>query len=149
MAKRGFALAGAQESKSSFQGVSLTYEAPKKNNSTGVLSMKRGSGNTIRDPDAAIHLPQHLLSSLKREKSELIFIAYEHGKLFQERNMSRLNSRVISAEVRNSSISGLLDPVVTQFRMNNRTDLNDTVCVWWDFNYFGEQHFPHFNCRYC
>lgn len=139
MSKKGFAVAGTKASKTSFQGVLISYKSSVRGNSTSKLSIKKGP-NAVREQDSSssIQLPMTLLSSQGRDLNDLIFIAYDHGKLFQENGQTRLNSKIISADVRNAQISGLTQPVVTKFKAKNFTESVEHVCAWWDFNLYGE-----------
>ena len=144
MSKKGFALAGTRVSKSSFQGVAVSYKPSSRLNSTSKISIQRGSSKSPEDSAASIHLPKALLSSQGNERSDLVIIAYDQDKLFQETGRSRLNSKIISAEVRNAKISGLNTPVVTKFKTKNDSNGVEEICAWWDFNLYGKWNFRSF-----
>lgn len=138
LSKKGFALAGTKVRKSSFQGAIISYKPALSTNGSAELFLKEGLAEILEGSSASIQLPQTLLSSQTTDKNDLIFVAYDHGKLFQEKGRSRLNSKVISAEVTNAKISGLDKPVITKFKIRNESKSVGHVCAWWDFNLYGE-----------
>ena len=144
MSKKGFALAGTRVSKSSFQGVAISYNPSSRINSTSQISIQRGPSKAPEDSSASIHLPKALLLSRGNERNDLVAIAYDQDKLFQEAGRSRLNSKIISAEVRNVKISGLKTPVVTKFKTKNDSNDVEEICSWWDFNLYGKWNFQLF-----
>ena len=144
MSKKGFAIAGSRESKSSFQGVVISYVSSAGVNSTNEIKMDRGNNKVEEDASSSIQIPRTLLPSQGTDRNDLVFIAYDQDKLFQEQGRSRLNSKVISAEVRNSKISGLHEPVVTKFKITNDTKGFEQICAWWDFSLHGEEALGHF-----
>ena len=138
ISKKGFALAGTKEHKASFQGVAISYKTSVEPNSSSTISLKRGSAKVTEDSSALIQLPRTLLTSQGNDQNDIIFVAYDQGKLFQEKGPSRLNSKVISAEVKGVKISGLEEPVVTQFKAKNDSKDTEPICAWWDFDLYGK-----------
>ena len=138
MSKKGFALAGSRENKSSFKGLSISYKPPSRHNSASTISIDKDSNKIPNDPLASIQLPKTLLTSHGNDQNDLIFVAYDHGKLFQEKGRSKLNSKVISAEVKDAKISDLGEPIVTKFKTSNDSQSVEQICVWWDFDLHGK-----------
>ena len=138
ISKKGFALAGTKENRVSFPGVSISYKTPVGLNSSNTISLKRGSDKAPEDSSASIQLPRTLLASQGNDHKDIVFVAYDQGKLFQEKGRTRLNSKVISAEVTGVKISGLEEPVVTQFKAKNDSKDSEPICAWWDFDLYGK-----------
>ena len=133
LAKKGFALAGARESKSGFNGITISYKSGSSTNSSSDISLERGSTEQPKETTAAISLPRSLILAQENDLNNLLFVAYDHGKLFQEVGPSRLNSKVISAEVSGVKISGLSEPVITKYKTSNDSSGLGSLCAWWDF----------------
>ena len=134
LAKKGFALAGARESKSRFNGVTISYNSGSSTNSSSEISLERGSSQQPEKATTAISLPKSLILAQENDLNNLLFVAYDHGKLFQEVGPPRLNSKVISAEVAGVKISGLSEPVITKYKTSNDSSGPGSLCAWWDFS---------------
>ena len=135
--KKGFALAATKVTKTSFKGVSINYEAASVDSSSSNFSLTMESKEGSKDSTASLILPSNLLSNLKNDVTTLVFVAYDQSKLFQQkRGGLKLNSKIISAQVRNNDISGLSSPIITKFKDSNASDA-ERFCAWWDFSLNG------------
>ena len=102
--------------------------------------------------NAALCLPQEIISSIQDESSDLsiAFTVYNSPALFPVRNTSldtTASSTVVGSQVVSVQVSGIADgtrlanPVMFQLRLTNSpmatTGLNESVagrrCVFWDF----------------
>eukprot|EP00794_Sanderia_malayensis_P014278 gene14278-15765_t len=134
--KKGFALAGARQNKTSFKGITISYQASSSSSGSsqgGSLSLEKSAKQQTGDTSTSLMLPAGLLSDNQVETPTFLFIAYDSGKLFQEGGRrDRLHSKVISAEVKNNKIAGLKSPIVTRFKNSNASTASK-LCTWWDF----------------
>ena len=137
-----FALAATYENPTSFNGITAVYRISKSRSNKNEFDIDRNY--TVLQkmnqsfPEASISLPKQISFKSKQSRFILVFTVYDQGKLFQSKRSGELNSKVISAEVRNLKIKQLSEPVVTTLERTNM-DKNKPICSWWDISKAGKK----------
>ena len=142
VSKNKFSIAATQEMAQSFNGISFSYKTnPGKQQLNSVEISKNNTKQGNDNDEVSVYLPPSVskkFQALENTSLKLVFLVYNEAALFQGSRGSHVNSKVISAEIRNKAIKNLSEPVVLNYKMLKK---GNTVCGWWDFSKSGMQRF--------